>query len=51
MSTAITTLIEQWKQAVVAGYPRINGQWKVVHEHWSTPFDRQSGAGLFDLKP
>ncbi|MFO2462699.1 nuclear transport factor 2 family protein [Pseudomonas sp. 15FMM2] len=36
---------------VTAGYQRIDGQWKVVHEHWSTPFDMETGAGLFDLKP
>ena len=36
---------------VTAGYQRINGQWKVVHEHWSAPFDMQSGTALFDLKP
>jgi ketosteroid isomerase-like protein len=36
---------------VTAAYQRINGQWCVVHEHWSAPFDMQSGAALFDLKP
>ena len=36
---------------VTAGYQRINGQWKVVHEHWSTPFDMETGAGLFELEP
>jgi ketosteroid isomerase-like protein len=36
---------------VTAGYQRINGQWRVVHEHWSAPFDMQSGTALFDLKP
>ncbi|MFA7942336.1 nuclear transport factor 2 family protein [Pseudomonas brenneri] len=36
---------------VTAGYQRINGQWQVVHEHWSAPFDMQSGTALFDLQP
>ena len=36
---------------VTAGYQRINGQWKVVHEHWSAPCDMESGTTLFDLKP
>jgi ketosteroid isomerase-like protein len=36
---------------VTAGYQRIEGQWRVVHEHWSAPFDMETGAGLFDLKP
>ncbi|MGU9819966.1 YybH family protein [Pseudomonas sp. LF090] len=36
---------------VTAGYQRIEGQWRVVHEHWSAPFDMGSGSALFDLKP
>ena len=36
---------------VTAGYQRFNGDWKVVHEHWSAPFDMASGTALFDLKP
>ena len=36
---------------VTAGYQRINGHWKVVHEHWSAPCDMESGTTLFDLKP
>lgn len=36
---------------VTAGYQRLGGQWKVVHEHWSAPFDMQSGTALFDLQP
>jgi len=39
-----------WMRAS-AGYRRINGQWRIVHEHWSAPFDPASGAALFDLKP
>ncbi|MEE1867269.1 MULTISPECIES: YybH family protein [Pseudomonas] len=34
-----------------AGYKRIDGQWMVVHEHWSAPFDMETGAALFSLKP
>lgn len=33
------------------GYKRIDGQWKVIHEHWSAPFDMETGAALFTLKP
>ncbi|WP_442109072.1 YybH family protein [Pseudomonas sp. NUPR-001] len=36
---------------VSVGYKRINGQWKVIHEHWSAPFDMETGAALFSLKP
>lgn len=30
---------------------RIKGSWKIVHEHFSSPFDPASGKALFDLKP
>jgi uncharacterized protein (TIGR02246 family) len=32
-------------------YRRIDGRWKIVHEHFSAPFDPTSGKALFDLKP
>jgi len=39
-----------WMRATAA-YRHIGGQWRIVHEHWSAPFDPQSGTTLFDLKP
>ncbi|MHC6226777.1 YybH family protein [Pseudomonas sp. X10] len=33
------------------GYRRIDGQWKVIHEHWSAPFDMETQKALFNLKP
>ncbi|HVY54281.1 MAG TPA: nuclear transport factor 2 family protein [Thermodesulfobacteriota bacterium] len=30
---------------------KIDGKWKVVHEHYSAPFDVESGKALFDLVP
>lgn len=27
------------------------GQWKIVHEHFSTPFDPESSKALLDLEP
>jgi uncharacterized protein (TIGR02246 family) len=36
---------------VTVGYRKINGNWAIVHEHFSAPFDMQSGKALFDLKP
>ncbi|AYG46137.1 DUF4440 domain-containing protein [Pseudomonas sp. Leaf58] len=33
------------------GYRRQGGQWQVIHEHWSAPFDMASQKALFDLKP
>lgn len=36
---------------MTACYRKINGNWKVVHEHFSVPFDVEGGKALFDLKP
>ncbi|WPN46092.1 MULTISPECIES: YybH family protein [unclassified Pseudomonas] len=36
---------------VSACYRQDGGLWQIVHEHWSSPFDMQTGAPLFDLKP
>ncbi|WP_433769296.1 YybH family protein [Pseudomonas putida] len=36
---------------VTACYRREGGQWRIVHEHWSAPFDMESGAALFNLQP
>lgn len=33
------------------GYRRSAGQWQVIHEHWSAPFDMQTQKALFNLKP
>ncbi|SHI10634.1 Uncharacterized conserved protein PhnB, glyoxalase superfamily [Pollutimonas bauzanensis] len=32
-------------------YRQIDGKWTIVHEHFSAPFDMQSGKALFDLTP
>ncbi|AYF87816.1 nuclear transport factor 2 family protein [Pseudomonas sp. JS3066] len=32
-------------------YVKRGGQWKIVHEHFSAPFDIESGNALFDLQP
>jgi uncharacterized protein (TIGR02246 family) len=36
---------------VTVGCREVNGRWMIVHEHFSAPFDPQSGKALFDLKP
>ena len=30
---------------------RTGGKWKIAHEHFSAPFDPESGKALFDLEP
>ena len=39
-----------WMRAS-ACYRQVGGTWKIVHEHWSAPFDPMSGATLFDVTP
>jgi ketosteroid isomerase-like protein len=36
---------------MTSGYRKINGQWKIVHEHFSAPFDMDGSKPLFDLQP
>ncbi|HEV7391611.1 MAG TPA: SgcJ/EcaC family oxidoreductase [Burkholderiales bacterium] len=33
------------------GLRKIDGQWKVVHEHVSVPFEMETGKAMLDLKP
>lgn len=33
------------------GFERRDGRWVIAHEHYSAPFDPESGKALFDLKP
>ena len=39
-----------WMRATV-GCRKVNGKWTIVHEHFSAPFDPESGKALFDLEP
>ncbi len=36
---------------MTSGYRKINGAWMIVHEHFSAPFDMQTGKALFDIEP
>ena len=36
---------------VTAGYRRIKGSWRIVHEHFSAPFDIASGKAMSGLEP
>lgn len=36
---------------MTACYRKINGKWRAVHEHFSSPFDMASGKALFGLAP
>jgi ketosteroid isomerase-like protein len=42
--------IDMWWRAT-QGFRRIDGAWKIVHEHASVPFDMKTGKVSFDLKP
>jgi uncharacterized protein (TIGR02246 family) len=39
-----------WTRATV-GCRRIGGKWMMVHEHFSAPFDVESGKALLGLQP
>jgi ketosteroid isomerase-like protein len=39
-----------WLSSTI-GLRKINGDWKIVHEHVSVPFDMRSGKALLDLAP
>ncbi|HTH44099.1 MAG TPA: nuclear transport factor 2 family protein [Oxalicibacterium sp.] len=39
-----------WMRATVC-HRLIGGAWLIVHEHFSVPFDMQSGKAIFDLEP
>lgn len=39
-----------WMRAT-SGFRRIGGRWKIVHEHFSAPFDPMSGKAMFELQP
>jgi ketosteroid isomerase-like protein len=39
-----------WMRAT-ACFRKTNGKWMIVHEHFSAPFDPESGKALFQLEP
>lgn len=39
-----------WMRTTI-GCRRIGGKWRIAHEHFSSPFDPQSGKALMDLQP
>lgn len=42
--------IDMWWRAT-QGFRRIDGKWRIVHEHGSVPFDMANGRVSFDLRP
>lgn len=42
--------VNMWVRATVC-CRRIDGNWMIVHEHDSVPFDAESGRASLDLKP
>lgn len=36
---------------LTGAYRKVDGAWRVVHEHFSVPFDMESGKVLFELSP
>jgi ketosteroid isomerase-like protein len=42
--------VSMWVRATL-GLRRVDGAWKIVHEHDSEPIDMQTMKALFDLEP
>lgn len=36
---------------VSQGYRKLQGRWTIIHEHFSAPFEMESGKAQFDLQP
>ncbi len=41
---------ETWLRATV-GFRKIDGEWRIVHEHVSVPFNPMTSQAVLDLKP
>jgi ketosteroid isomerase-like protein len=42
--------VSMWVRATL-GLRRIDGDWRIVHDHESVPWDPQTGQGVIDLSP
>lgn len=42
--------IDNWMRVTVC-YRKLDGNWKVLHEHVSVPIDVETNQALFDLQP
>jgi uncharacterized protein (TIGR02246 family) len=42
--------VDMWVRATL-GCRRIDGAWRIVHDHESLPFDPESGRAVIDLAP
>lgn len=42
--------VDMWVRATL-GLRKSNGEWQIVHEHDSVPFDPESGKALISLQP
>ena len=43
-------VIDMWFRETV-GYRKVDGAWKVTHQHSSVPMDMENGRARIDLKP
>ena len=43
-------VIDNWLR-FTHGFRKVDGEWKVAHEHVSVPFDMETGKALLELKP
>ena len=43
-------LVSQWLRSTL-GFQKIDGLWKILHQHVSVPIDMETGKGMTDLEP
>ena len=43
-------LTQAWLRSTL-GFRRLDGRWKLVHQHVSAPIDMETGRALLDVKP
>jgi ketosteroid isomerase-like protein len=47
---ASSDAVSMWVRATL-GLQRIDGEWRIVHDHESVPWDPKTGQGLIGLSP
>jgi uncharacterized protein (TIGR02246 family) len=44
------THIANWLRSTL-GFRKVDGRWRIVHQHISVPFDMETSKAMLDLKP
>ena len=44
------TRVANWMRSTL-GFQKVDGRWRIVHQHVSVPFDMQTGKAMLELEP